>query len=253
MGATGIPPFKGPQSGSINGYDRIYHIHCRRAAGTSLNYMLLEEFTADAERCYQNIARSEDHTLLASGKVFAGWSREAVDGGRYQFGFSHIPVYKLQIPDNTFTICCLRDPLARLLSYYRTLLTLRSRSGRDPGPDSPTRHLGSSFSDFLNLAPLSMLCNQLYMFSASYDVNEAVGRALRVSHIVFAGQFAEGVAKLNDRLNLRLELQYRRRSEEDPVLLSSREVELANELLEGEWAFFQQVQAERMVWGAKAG
>ena len=252
MAASRIPHFSGPQGGGINGYDRIYHIHCRRAAGTSLNYMLLEQFTADAERCYQSIARSDDHTLLANGMVFAGWTPEAVDGGRYQFGFSHVPIYKLHIPDNTFTICSLREPLARVLSYYRTLLALRDRSGSSSRSDSPVHFLGSSFSDVLNLAPLKLLCNQLHMFSAAYDVNEAVSRALRVSHIIFAGQFAEGVATLNERLNLRLVPQFRRRCEEDPVLLSSREIELANELLEDEWEFFQQVQNERMVWGAKA-
>ena len=253
MESSRVQPLHGPPSGGINGYDRIYHIHCRRTGGTSLNYMLLEEFTADAERCFQSIARSEDHTLLANGMVFAGWSPEAVNGGRYQFGFSHIPVYKLHIPENTFTICCLRDPLARVLSYYRTLLVLRDRSGNHPAPDSPAHHLGESFADFLNLAPLKLLCHQLHMFSASYDVNEAVSRALQVSHIVFASQFEEGAAMLSDRLNLRLVPQYRRRSEEDPVQLSPREVDLANELLEDEWAFYQQVQAERMVWGAKAG
>ncbi len=253
MGAAGISPFSGPQGGGINGYDRIYHIHCRRAAGTSLNYMLLEQFTADAERCYQSIARSDDHTLLANGMVFAGWTPQAVDGGRYQFGFSHVPVYKLHIPDNTFTICTLRDPLARVLSYYRTLLALRDSGGSNSRPDSPVHYLGSSFSDFLNLAPLKLLCHQLHMFSAAYDVNEAVSRALRVSHIIFAGQFAEGAATLSERLNLRLVPQFRKRSEEDPVLLSSGEIELANELLEDEWAFFEQVQAERMVWGAKTG
>ena len=45
--------------------------------------------------------------------------------------------------------------------------------------------LGSSFSDFLDNIPREHLQNQIYMFSASFDLNEAFDNILSCSRVLF--------------------------------------------------------------------
>ena len=64
--------------------------------------------------------------------------------------------------------------------------------------------LGESFEDFLANTPKEHLMNQLYMFSPSFDVDEAVERIAQCSHFVLTEALAAGVEELATRLDLPL-------------------------------------------------
>lgn len=71
-------------------YERIYHIHIRKSAGTSINKMLLECFTADAESAYKAISRSISKRVFFRGTPVVGWSKPLIEKGAYGYAFSHI-------------------------------------------------------------------------------------------------------------------------------------------------------------------
>jgi hypothetical protein len=72
--------------------------------------------------------------------------------------------------------------------------------------------LGNSFDDFLQRIPKEHLCNQLYMFSAGYDIQEAVERVKGLSHYFFTEDFDKGVDMINGKLGLSLKATHMRKT-----------------------------------------
>ena len=67
------------------------------------------------------------------------------------------------------------------------------------------RHwMGDSFSDFIERLPREMVQQQLYMFSRSFDIDEAIASVASCSHVMVMEEFAKGLEQLNIKLGLRL-------------------------------------------------
>ena len=64
--------------------------------------------------------------------------------------------------------------------------------------------MGDSFSDFLERLPREMVQQQLYMFSRSFDIDEAIANVASCSHVMVMEEFAKGLDQLNAKLGLRL-------------------------------------------------
>ncbi len=107
----------------MNTPSRIYHYHIRKTAGSSLDSAFLGLGGFDGI----GVLESSAHTaLIGNGKRFVAHNADLIRSGDYFFATSHYPAWWLNVPANTFTVTILRDPTARLRSYYRYLLWARN-------------------------------------------------------------------------------------------------------------------------------
>jgi hypothetical protein len=222
------------------GCRRVYHYHVRKSAGTSLNAAFWALAGLDESAFRRRRA-------CGNGLICVRHAQPLIEEGRYFYGSSHRPAHSLTLPARTFTVTILRDPLKRLLSYYRHLDWARCNPEAfhlEPALNGLRREcewLGGSFDDFLRLAPREHLLDQLHMFSAEYRVDEAAERVLSCSAVLFTEQFGAGLRDLAGRLSLPLAERHERRFDH-AVELNERELDRARELLEPEARLVEQVR-----------
>src|SRR3989339_812075 len=107
-------------------FKRIYFCHIRKVGGTSLNHSFLA-LCGDNKKIYSRLVNSKKHYIKCGNKIFAGWSKELIEEGKYFYAFSHIPVHKLNLPPQTFIIGIIRNPIERVLSHYKMLLHFKEK------------------------------------------------------------------------------------------------------------------------------
>ncbi|MEO1436009.1 MAG: sulfotransferase family 2 domain-containing protein [Bacteroidota bacterium] len=205
-------------------YDRIYHYHVRRTGGTSINMSFLQlNGREPARTLFDQLADRKKHRLIVHNKVYVAWNKKLIEEGNYFFGFSHIPAHDLELPENTFTLTCLRDPVNRLLSHYLSLKYYLQKDENHPVLEIEGKWLGRSFSDFLDQLPKRNLLRQLYMFSKSYDLQEAADRIKSLNFFTYTVELEEDIRALSRQLNLELEsfhernYNYRERVQESDI------------------------------------
>ncbi len=190
----------------------IYHYHIRKTAGTSINFAFLAHSgAADINDFYQQLAQKNNQRLIANDRVFVGWNRRLIEGGKYFYAFSHAPVHELNIPKNTFTFTCLRDPARRVISHYNMLCYYQKNNIPHPCMRVEGAWLGDSLDDFLENIPKNHLMNQLYMFSKNYNLEEAEERVRACSYYFFTENIEQGIADLSAKLGLELELSHQKK------------------------------------------
>jgi hypothetical protein len=233
-----------------DGYRRIYHFHVRKTAGTSLDAAFWNLANLD-------LLDFEKKTYTCkNGLIIVRGHKKRIEDGHYFYASSHIPAHELRLPGRTFTLVMLRDPLARVLSHYRYLLWRLNdpdAEAREPffdelEPELPW--LGESFGDFLDRVPREHLLRQLYMFSDSYDVDEAVERIAACSAVGFTEAFAESLEEIARRLDLPLSVRSERRFQY-PVHPTDTELARARVLLEPEIELLARVTELRGSGGGK--
>lgn len=232
-------------------YRRIYHYHVRKSAGTSLNSAFWGLAGLDLNAIGHHIR------VCKNGYVFVRHNRTLIERGDYFYANGHHPAYTLELPRDTFTITILRDPLKRVLSYYRYLRWARdvpaaakqepALKGSWKGLRRELGWLGRSFGEFLTRTPREHLMAQLNMFSPSYNIAEAVERIGQCSAVSFTEQFGDGLQLLGQQLQLPLTERHERRFafEYTP---SANELDQAREILEPEDQLIAEVK--RAVIGA---
>ena len=225
-------------------YRRIYHYHIRKTAGTSLDAAFWN--LADV-KLLEFGKRSQ---ICKNGMIIVRGMKNKIQDGHYFYASSHIPAHALKLPEYTFTITLLRNPLDRLLSYYRYLLWATNdplAHNQEPflselQPETPCAK--GSFADFLDQVDKDNLLSQLYMFSRSYDVCEAKDRILACSAVGFTENFDQSLRQISQRLNLPLKVQQERRFEYQ-ISPSLAELRRARELLEPEFRLVREVREVR--------
>lgn len=222
------------------GYRRIYHYHVRKSAGTSLN----SAFWALGGTSLESMSSKR---VVRGRYVFVRHDRRLIQQGYYFFANSHWPAYRLKLPPATFTVTILRDPLARLVSYYRYLTWARDDAQAprlDPSYPLLAKEigfLGDSFATFMHNLPPQHLMTQLWMFSKDLEVEEAIDRVTSCSAVGFTEQFESFLSGLSRRLNLPLAIKHERRFAAK-VELSTSDLDIARELLAPEIAFVEAVR-----------
>lgn len=214
------------------GDDRIYHIHLRKTGGTSLNHIFLGVGAADPDAAYQELSTRRSHCCEWNGFRYAGWNLARIMEGDYFYAFSHAPAWQLHLPERTFTVTCFRDPVARVLSHYWMLRNYAEDATAHPCMRTEARWLGACFEDFLERIPAEHLKAQLWAFSSSFEVSEALDRVRHVSHVMFTEDFAAGLQRLEQRLAVRLPYRHCRTSRRGDVpsaALAKLRVMLADE------------------------
>ena len=224
-------------------YKRIYHYHIRKSAGTSLNSAFWRLANLDLKEMGR---RSR---VCKNGFIFVRHNPVLINQGNYFYANSHNPAYRVSLPSKTFTITILRDPLKRLISYYRYLNYVKFEplaSQTEPYYQEVLKQadiLGQSFEVFLQNIPKRDLLNQLYMFSKTYDGHEALETILQCNAVCFTETFSQDLSTLNERLSLSLQ-ERRDRSFKLEVQIHPSEIEQAREMLNEECKLFQQVQSK---------
>jgi hypothetical protein len=241
---------------NATGSKRVYHFHVRKTAGTSLNSAFWALAGLDLR------AMSDRQVAEGNGLKVVRGNPRLIEEGDYFFANSHLPAYRLRLPPDTYTITILRDPAARVISYYRYLLWARSEEAdrdREPFLDEvlaessflgggprwfarlgPRRREGT-FRDFLDRVPPSHLLTQLQMFSERLDPGEAAENALACSATCFTETYPADLKRIAAELQLDLR-EKRERSFGERVVLTGDENDLLRERLAPEYAMIERVR-----------
>ena len=227
-------------------YRRIYHYHVRKTAGTSLNSAFWGLAGLGLNEMAGTALREKD------GYIFVHHNKHLIEKGDYFFADTHLPAHALKLPDKTFTLTVLRDPVDRVISYYGYLMWAKTdpeAERREPAYEQlreEMRWLGGSFADFVGNLPRDELLNQLYMFSPTFSVPEAVERIAACSFVGFTSSFASDVERLAQTLSLPLVVKSERRFGKK-IVPPPAEVEKARSLLQPEYQLLAQLQARLSV------
>lgn len=175
----------------------IYHIHIRKAAGTTINFAFLSNANnTDTNALYKRLSDKPNHRVIADGKVFVGWNLALIYGGNYSYAFSHTPLHQLRFRKEMFLFTCLRDPAKRVISHYNMLKYYQKNNIRHSCMKIEGKWPGRSFDHFLDNIPKENLLNQLYMFSKEFDIDEAVDNILNLDLVMFTEELERGLQKL---------------------------------------------------------
>jgi len=215
-----------------DGYKRIYLFHIRKTGGTSLNYIFLSLGGENGKEIYQKVCQRK--RILSNEKLFVGWDKQKIQKGNYYYGFSHLPFHQVNIPQNTFTITCLRDPVKRVISHHKMLYYYKINNVNHPCMKTEGAWLGECFEDFLERIPDEHLLNQLYMFSDNFNIEEAFTNITNLSYFFFTENFDQGISELASKLNLSLSPIHSRQSSQsleiNPQTIKLLEDKLAPEI-----------------------
>jgi len=174
---------------------RIYFYHIRKTGGTSLCRSFVGLASDDPRGAMEALSRRGGRLIL-SDKVYVGWNERLIEQGHYFCAWSHRPAHALALAPETFTVTCLRDPVARIISDYRNSLA-QAQVKRTRSFERKYGHRLSSLAEYVRNSPKKDLLRQIYMFSASLSVDEAVKRIASCSHWFFIDQFDEGLEALS--------------------------------------------------------
>jgi hypothetical protein len=214
-----------------------------KTAGTSLNQAFLTLSDLDPTAFYDRLGTVPGGRLLApNGRIFVGWNDVLIDQGKYFYAFSHFPAHELRVPAKTYTITCLRNPVARVASYWNMLANDGAKGGLYGTAGAYRKWWGMSFLEFIDKCPRGDLLAQVYMFSKSYDPQEAFEGIQRCSTWFFTEEYEEGAAKIAKDLKLDLPMMHIRRGSRDRSLLTADEERRAQSLLEPEFKLMEMLR-----------
>ena len=223
------------------GIDRVYHIHIRKSAGTSINsaFWGLDGYTLDTVR--------REPIILGKRYSFVRYSKELIEKGDYLYASAHFTQWQLALKPNTFTFTMLREPYERLVSlykYYNWVDQVDDITGYKLDPSyfelkKQLNLLGNSFTDFINNLSDKYLYNQLYVFSETLEVTEALNNLEKIDRVYFKENFKASVENLKKSLGLdNLAFKNERRFENVDFTISEEEKAYAINILSKEIALY---------------
>ncbi len=195
-----------------DGIDRVYHLHIRKSAGTSINsaFWALDGFTLDKVR--------REPIVIGRKHSFVRYSDVLINKGDYLFASSHFAQWELNLKPNTFTFTMFRDPYKRLVSlykYYCWVTQVDDETGYKLDPSffvlKKQKHLlNKNFKDFIDNLNEKYLSNHLYTFSKTLDKEEAFENLKKVNKVYFQDNFDKAINDLNESLRLDLQVKNER-------------------------------------------
>ncbi len=220
-------------------YRRIYHYHVRKTGGTSLNWAFFRLSGGNAKEVYYRLNR--EHRAEVGHFRFAAWNRHILQAGDYDYGFSHIPMHKLELPPGTFTFTVLRDPVKRVLSHYKMLLQMRDQTPDHPGFQKEKHLIEAGFDGYLNRITPDVLMMQLYMFSATMNKNEALKNIAKCNLVMELKSLERGVEELRRKTEYAIQYAHDRKAKVDFTPDESQMARL-REMLSPEFLFLEEAR-----------
>lgn len=228
-----------------NGYHRMYQVHIRKTAGTSINAAFWECAGFDIKKI------GSRNVLFGNQLVMVRNNKRLIENGHYFYANSHTPYWSLSLPSSTYAFCIFRDPYERLFSlykYYKWILELNPSNAHEQEPYyfsliEDAQSAANDFDTFLDSISKSDMLNQLFHFSENYDVNEALLNCDNLSAIFFQENFSKIVDELQSVSNLNLKHRNDRKSSPTASLnISEDQRHRAMEMLVDEYAFYNAVR-----------
>ncbi|WP_417876893.1 sulfotransferase family 2 domain-containing protein [Winogradskyella sediminis] len=223
------------------GIDRVYHIHIRKSAGTSVN----SAFWNLGDLTLKKIGR--EPLVLSKKYSFVCFNKELIEAGHYLYASAHFAQWELNLRPNTFTFTVLREPYSRLVSLYK-YYTWVEQVDEQTGYNLDTSYyvlkaqshlLGKSFKDFVDVLSDKYLTNQLYTFSKTLDVNDALSNISKVDRVYFQDNFSYAISDLEASLGLPLQVKNERNFGKIAIHISEEEKHHALSKLKDEIEFYQ--------------
>lgn len=229
------------------GYERIYQVHIRKTAGTSINAAFWE-YTGHQ---LKNVGSK--NVLYGNQLVIVRNNKRLIEKGDYFYANSHTPFWNLNLPSSTYAFCIFRDPFDRLLSlykYFKWILELDPSTAKEQEPYyfsliDHAQGAAKGFDLFLDNVSKSDMLNQLYHFSKSYDVQEALENCDKLNAVFFQDNFDKIVTELQAVSQLKLKNRNDRKSAPKASIdISEAERQKAMDLLADEYSFYNVVRAK---------
>lgn len=224
----------------FEGYDRIYLYHVRKTGGTSISFAFMRLSGVDPHVIERRLSR---YTFTqANGYRYVGdGNLTLMRRGDYFFSFSHEPEYSVELPENTFRFTILRDPINRVVSLYRYLASSSADSlFHLKAPVAERRWAMKGFDEFLDQVPLPHIANQLYMFSQSGSVDEAVDRLGKLDMVLRTENLDHDLCRLERALDLQLPLT-KERTSLLPFAPTTEQRDRLRDLLADEYGMLRQI------------
>lgn len=227
-------------------FSRIYHWHIRKCAGTGLNLRFISsacDWNLEEAKNIKSVVHRSGGRAEHNGKVFVSWNKRILESGNYFYGFSHFPCHLLNLPENTFTLTTLRDPVQRVISHYKMISEYKSKKIDHPCMRVEGRWLGDSgsLSEFVSNMPKNHLCAQVYHFSSSFSIDEAYEKISTVNFVSRVEDLdSKGFNELNKTIPaLNFAPGKVRVSSHPKKLITSDEIHHLRELLDVEYRFLR--------------
>jgi len=221
-------------------YRRIYMYHIRKTAGTSVAFAFMRLSELDPHLIEERLARFS--FAQGNGYRFVVGPR-LIRQGNYFFAGNHSPCYLIGLPQTgTFRFTIVRDPVDRVISLFRYLAGPSADSAlASKAPMEEIRWASDGFDRFLDRVPSFHLSNQLYMFSESGSVDEAVDRLGGLDMVLRTERLDCDLPRLESALNLSLSLS-RERVSLFPFAPTSAQRDRLQELLAPEIEVLRQLR-----------
>lgn len=231
------------------GVDRVYHVHIRKSAGTSIN----SAFWALGGHNLSTVKR--EPIVLSMNYAFVRYNKDLIEKGDYFYASSHFEYWGLNLKPNTFTFTMLREPYERLVSlykYYNWVNQIDEETGIKLDSSyivlkNQTHLLGNSFKDFINNLSNKYLHAQLYMFSEELNVEIALNTIEQIDRVYFKDNFKASIENLKSSLNIDvLGVKNERRFENVNFSISEEDKAYAINVLKKEIEFYNKAKNKFM-------
>lgn len=192
---------------------------------------------------YEKISHAPLKRYISGERVFVAHNKHLIEQGDYFYAFSHRPQHSLRLPPDTFTVTCLRNPVNRVISHYKMIMEYKKLGKPFGGMEEESRWFEEKFSEFLENIPKSHLLSQLYMFSKSYNTQEAFENIVACSHHFVTEGFSTGVEELAKKTGIMNLKPIHVRRTEIAVEISEKDILNLTEMLKPEIDLYHRLAA----------